>query len=183
MSKQKSKGWTAGCLGRTIFSLLLVIAVIVGVIFFFSPDMSEKYFGMSWDSYQSGQNTSVEVEEELIAEELVGAITQSLKDAGIEQEKIDEMLLGFETEGLEDMLQQVSESGKEGASELSELIAQNLNLTDLNITIDKDMIKDQLQKNLQDIDFSAAAESLRNTMESGINSLKNIVNDTLNGEE
>ncbi len=104
----------SGFLG-SLFTAILVAAVLFGILFFFAPDVSQQFFGFSWRSSQDAKNMKL-------------VVTDILKDAQVPQATIDMYVSKWDDVDFQEKLLTAAQQGKESMADFLSKAADGLDI-------------------------------------------------------
>ena len=73
---------------KSLFTLIVLVAIVFAVVYFFFPEQSEKYFSISWESRSGGSGTEIDA----AVEDVITSISGAMKDAGATVAEVDTAL-------------------------------------------------------------------------------------------
>lgn len=156
-------------MGRSSFtsfiSVLAVGVISVAVIYFFFPDLSEELLGTTW---QREEYTLRSEEPEEGAEEVTQDIEGAFEQSGADRQEIEQVLSQIDPETLTEAASEALISGEEAARVFIDKLDESIDLGDL----DRQVLEEKLQESFDAVDFSQAAELLREYAERGFENLE-----------
>lgn len=155
-----------GCLG-TLVSLIFTAVIIFAVIYFLFPDLSERYFSMSWSGGTSQGSPISNDQLNEAADELISEMSQALKDSGASKEDVQRVISQLDAETLKDAASEALRSGKNSVETFVDRLDKQIDFG----SIDTSVVKDQLIKSASEIDFQAAFSTIQSSLENGLESL------------
>ncbi|MGM0431991.1 MAG: hypothetical protein ACQEQU_04700 [Spirochaetota bacterium] len=161
-------------MGRSSFtsfiSVLAVGVVTVAAIYFFFPDLSQELLGTKWEREEYALTAEDSGE---AAEEVTQDIEQAFEESGADRQDIEEVLSQIDPETLTQAASEALISGEEAAKVFIEKLDESIDLGGL----DRQVLEEKLQESFEGIDFSQAAELLREYAERGFENLEQAAGD------
>lgn len=156
---------------RSLFTLIVLAAVAFAVVYFFIPEQSEKYFGISWESRSATGN---EVDEAV--ENVLESISEAMDEAGATKDDIDEALSKIDVEDLKEAIEIAAADGKDAIGAFVDSISDKIDFG----SIDLEKVKNGMTEKLKEIDFSNAINLIKDNLEKGLQDLSNALKDAVN---
>ena len=163
MPQRARKG--GGCL-QSLISVILILVAIIAVLYFFFPDLSERYLGMSM---RRPATSSADITQDLqgMFDDLYASLSSEMQRSGASREEIQKVFDQLDTGTLRAAAEDAMSSGSDAVGSFVESLDEKIDFG----TLDTSVIKDALKRSVKDIDLSAATGLMREALSKGIGNL------------
>ena len=157
---------------KSLFTLIVLAAIAVAVVYFFFPEQSEKYFSISWESRSGGSGAEMDA----AVDDVLSSISGAMEEAGATKEEVERALSEINVEDLKEAIELAWSEGKDAVGVFVESITDKIDFG----SIDLDAVKSGIVDNLNNIDFSNAMNLIKDNLEKGLKDLTKAVKDAVN---
>jgi hypothetical protein len=156
----RNRSGAGGCM-RLLTGIIMAAIAAAAVIFFFFPELSMRYFTVSWESVRGGKS-DYEADFTQAFDTISSSVEQALKEAGVTGADAGRLAASIDTDRVLASLKESGGSIRDHADDLAASIVDSIDPAEAGIPegVDLEEVQDALERELSELDFAGVLRDL-----------------------